>query len=60
MIESINKMLEEIGSKYRTTDGKTISTYLGNLKFLKRTFDSIDDCYNFVKHVYDGRMKIAE
>ena len=39
MIEEINKILEDKGSKFRTKDGFTICMYIGHLTFLKRTFD---------------------
>lgn len=51
MIEEINKILEEMGSKFRTDDGLTICMYAGHLMFLKRTFDSQEELLSFVKSV---------
>lgn len=47
-IKAINDRLSEMGSKFRTSDGKTLIRYNGNLVFLKRSFDTVSDCYNFV------------
>lgn len=49
MIEKINKILEEMGSKFRTEDGLTICMYAGHLMFLKRTFKSAEELLTFVK-----------
>lgn len=49
MIEKINAILEAKGSKFRTEDGLTIVMYIGHLTFIKRTFDSIEECFNFVR-----------
>lgn len=52
MIEKINAICEEIGSMFRTEDGLTLCAFIGakggEIKFLRRTFDSSEDCYNFV------------
>ena len=48
MIEKINNHLQKIGSKFRTEDGLTISMYIGNLTFLKRTFVTQEECLQFV------------
>lgn len=50
MIEKINKILEDMGSKFRTDDGLTICMYVGHLVFLKRTFDSQEDLLAFVQN----------
>ena len=48
MVEKINAICEEIGSMFRTDDGLTLCAYIGNLTFLRRSFDSREECYNFV------------
>ncbi len=48
MIEEINKILEDKGSKFRTKDGFTICMYIGHLTFLKRTFETQEECLQFV------------
>ncbi len=48
MVDKINKILEEKGSKFRTEDGFTICMYIGHLTFLKRSFKSQEECLQFV------------
>jgi hypothetical protein len=48
MIKKINKKLEEKGSKFRTEDGFTICMYIGHLTFLKRNFETQEECLQFV------------
>lgn len=54
MIEKINEILEKMGSKFRTDDGLTISMYIGHLTFLKRTFNSQEECFRFVERASKG------
>ena len=58
MIEKINSMLESIGSNFRTEDGITITMYIGNLTFLKRSFDSITECYIYVLGIYNSLQEV--
>lgn len=51
MIEKINKILEEKESKFRTEDGYTICMYIGHLIFLKRTFETQEECLQFVSRI---------
>ena len=59
MIDKINKICEEIGSMFRTEDGLTLCAFIGakggEIKFLKRAFDSPEDCYNFVLAAKDNK-----
>lgn len=52
MIAKINAICEEIGSVFRTDDGLTLSAFIsakdGEIRFITRTFDSPQECYNFV------------
>lgn len=57
MIEKINSMLKEIGSDFRTEDGLTIVMHTGGMNFLKKTFNSIDECYSFVFEKYNKLIK---
>lgn len=56
MIEKINEMCEEMQSVFRTDDGLTLCGYFGHLTFLRRSFDSIDECYDFVLSAYQNAM----
>lgn len=51
MKNQINEHLQKIGSKFRTEDGKTLIMYVGHLTFLKRSFITEQECYNFVMSV---------
>lgn len=42
-ISNINNKLESSGSIFRTKDGLTVSGYIGNLTFLKKTYKSIEE-----------------
>ena len=42
-IENINRKLEASGSIFRTKDGTTVSGYIGNLTFLRKTYGSIEE-----------------
>ena len=42
-IANINRKLEASGSIFRTEDGLTVSGYIGNLTFLKKTYGSIEE-----------------
>jgi hypothetical protein len=53
MIEKINEMLKEIGSDFRTEDGKTLIMHTGYKTFLTKTFKNINDMYNFVCEKYE-------
>ena len=48
MIEKMNQHLESIGSNFRTQDGLTLVVYIGHLTFLRRTFSSTEECFNYV------------
>lgn len=48
MIEKINQHLENIGSNFRTDDGITLVAYIGHMTFLRRTFRSVEECFNYV------------
>lgn len=60
MIEKINAICKEIGSMFRTEDGLTLCTFIGakggEIRFLRRTFDRQEDCYNFVLSVKNDRI----
>ncbi|MBU3173404.1 hypothetical protein [Clostridium estertheticum] len=58
MIEKINNILKEIGSDYRTEDGGEIFIYTGGVYFLHKTFDSVDQYYNFVIKKYDELKRL--
>lgn len=60
MVKEINEKLEKIGSKFRTEDGKTLAMYIGHLTFLKREFDTEEECEQFVNGVYEKVMKGVE
>lgn len=49
MKEQINEILRRIGSRYSTEDGKTLVSYIGGLVFLRRSFDSKEECLAFVQ-----------
>lgn len=49
MVERINRMLREAGSKFRTEDGLTLVMYIGHLTFLRRTFATQEGCLEFVE-----------
>ena len=59
MIEKINAICEEIGSMFRTEDGLTLCAFIGakggEIKFLRRTFNSPEECYNFVLSAKNGK-----
>ena len=59
MIEKINAICEEIGSMFRTDDGLTLCAFIGakfgEIEFLRRTFDSPEECYNFVLSAKNGK-----
>lgn len=42
-IAEINRKLEQSGSVFRTEDGLTVVGYFGNLLFLRRTYQSIEE-----------------
>lgn len=48
MIEQINQALEQMGSQFRTDDGYTLVMHIGHLTFLKRTFETQEECLTFV------------
>lgn len=48
MVEKINNYLKKIGSKFSTDDGLTICMHVGNFIFLKRTFETQEECLQFV------------
>lgn len=47
----INQLLAEMGSTFRTEDGVTLVKHLGGLVFLRKIFDSPDECLRFVKAI---------
>lgn len=51
MAGTINEILKSIGSKFSTEDGYTICMYIGHLTFLKRTFETQEECLDFVLDV---------
>ena len=53
-IRNINTHLKRIGSNFQTEDGLTIIGYFGHLLFLKRTFSSTDDLYDYVFSIKDA------
>lgn len=61
MIEKINEMLKEIGSKFSTDDGLTLCMYAGanqrEIKFLRKTFDTQEECYRYVLEVKESYEK---
>ncbi len=48
MIEKINIVFEEKESKFSTEDCYTNCMYIGHLTFLKRTFETQEECLQFV------------
>lgn len=57
MIEKMNSMLKEIGSKYSTEDGLTFATIIprtDDILILKRTFKTLEESMQFVQNVYDN------
>lgn len=48
MIDKINQALENMGNKFRTNDGYTIIMYIGKLTFLRKTFDTQEECFAYV------------
>lgn len=42
-IAEINRKLEQSGSVFRTEDGLTVVGYFGNMTFLRRTYQSIEE-----------------
>lgn len=63
MINEINGILERIGSTFRTKDGLTIcgafGVRSGALTFLKRTFDSQEQLFEYVKGIEARRGPVA-
>ena len=56
MIEKINTMCKEMKSNFSTEDGLTLVAYIGNLTFLKRTFNTIEECFNYVESAYNNTL----
>ena len=56
-MNEINDTLERIGSKYRTSDGLTVITYIGQLTFLKRTFETSAECLKYVQRAEAAHNK---
>lgn len=52
MVSEINAMCKKMNSVFRTEDGLTLIGHVGGLVFLKREFDSAQDCYRFVLNAY--------
>jgi hypothetical protein len=49
MVDKINQVLESMGSKFRTDDGYTIVMYIGHLTFLRKTFNTQEECFAYVR-----------
>lgn len=53
MVDEINKMLQDVGSKFRTEDGTSIVMFVrvgrDSIVFLRRCFDNPMQCLEFVK-----------
>lgn len=56
MINTINKKLEEIGSKFRTEDGLSVSMYIGDMTFLTKKFGTPQDTLDFVSRMFPSKM----
>lgn len=58
MVETINGVLKSIGSKFSTEDGYTLCMYIGHLTFLKKTFETQEECLEFVVNIAANQQEI--